>query len=245
VGVAQDVTADLEATHAGTRGMDRSRQLFDGLPDAAALLDASGRYVRTNRAFQRLVGRTHRELRGRLPIEAGLESGGDEQLREAVARAEYSGREQSFTCAFRAGEGARLRTDARVSTVRIDGARHHLLTVRQVEDVRVQPTPERDGMLLQAVNQELSALNLDRHVAAADLHHLVRTTLSEMLGAAEALELGVYGPVGTQQAARLHDVGQAGGRLLGAIEEGLEWLWPEGRRTPVRDDSQVAAREGD
>lgn len=51
-------------------GADLMRILFRGLPDLAWLKDPQGRYLCCNAAFERIVGCTEAELRGRTDVPA-------------------------------------------------------------------------------------------------------------------------------------------------------------------------------
>jgi two-component system CheB/CheR fusion protein len=51
-------------------GADLTRILFRGLPDLAWLKDPQGRYLCCNAAFERIVGCTEAELRGRTDVPA-------------------------------------------------------------------------------------------------------------------------------------------------------------------------------
>jgi PAS domain S-box-containing protein len=99
-----------------------------------------------------------------------------------------------------------------------------------------------------AVNQELSTVNQklmgalqSRDEFLASMSHELRTPLTSILGLAEALQMGIYGPLTEKQAASLHTVYESGQHLLSLIADILDLSKAEAGKLALQPETVSVA----
>jgi PAS domain S-box-containing protein len=190
--------------------------LLDHLPHMVYLKDAETlRFVRVNRAGERLLGMSREELLGRsdddffAPPRAAAMAAMD---RAALARPGETVDEVSFTVR---GRGRRTFSVKKVSMRDADGVPRFLLGI--AEDVTERKLAEAN---LEAAREAADAASRAKSEFLANMSHEIRTPLHGVLGMAALLLDTPLTPSQREQLAAIHGSGQA---LLEIINDILDF----------------------
>ncbi len=237
--VANDVTALEEARRQSEGALAalaeseaRFRTVQDASPDASLLMravrGADGRIADfevtyANRAVQTILLGREEELLGRT-------------MREAFPESVTAGRLDRYAHVVETGERwledvhytrGPVSHGLRVSAVKI-GESVHLAAADLTE--RIQAAKERERLLEETDSARLAAEKANRAKSEflAVMSHELRTPLNAIAGYAELLELGIHGPVTSDQRNALARIQASQRHLLGLITSVLNYARVEG-----------------
>jgi PAS domain S-box-containing protein len=244
-GVAVDVTARREAEE-GLRALNAELEqrvaertaelsdLYDNAPCGYHTLDADGTVVRINATELRWLGYARDEVVGRR-ITDFLSPESGRSNRETMGRLRGDAAESSVTNI----EREFIRKDGStywvlVSSVLVRDAAGHLLQGRSTA-VDVTERRRAEGRLREqearvrealdearVANEALARAARAKDEFLASMSHELRTPLNGVLGLAEAVVEGVYGPINPRQAAALKLSRESGHHLLALINDILD-----------------------
>lgn len=119
IGFARDSRSRLDVEAQFMRSEQQFRSLFENHPDALALQDLEGRFVRVNAATERLTGYSVDELIGQSPALLGVpgHTYDSAEVRAAMERGET----QEFEHAIRTKSGSLREINGRRVPIRVDG----------------------------------------------------------------------------------------------------------------------------
>jgi PAS domain S-box-containing protein len=243
-GAGRDITDRKQGEEALRESETRFRETLEYLPVAIGLSNGAGENIFFNQAFTRLFGYTREEL----PTinDWWQRAYPDPEYRSEVQAAWAD----SMAQAIRAGTATEVQ-EARVTckdgTVREVALRTRLLgdlyivssidiTERKEMEAALRQERARLAQRVEARTEELSARTAELQQANAELvrasrlkdeflanmSHELRTPLTAILGLAEALQMGTYGPVPDKQSAMLQVIRQSGQHLLALISDILD-----------------------
>lgn len=208
VGIALDVTSLKRTLSENERlavGLEQMRLLFDESPEPLALLDGEGLFIRTNREFEELFGAT--------PIPRNVL----ERIKAVCAD-----RVELVEMQLAGPSGVR-EVDLRCFCVEQPDGNLYLIAARDVTSQRLVEEVLRQGHdALRAANQELLRASRSKDEFFSSMSHELRTPLASILGLAEALSEGVYGPLGDRPQQALGTIGEVGRHLLALINDVLD-----------------------
>ena len=134
VGFARDSRAQLDVQAQFMRSEQQFRSLFENHPDALALHDLEGRFLRVNAACVKLTGYSVEELVGQTP--AFVNQSGDFDI-ESIRAAMLRGETQVFDVPVRTKSGGIREVDGRRIPLHVDGkVRGFCSITRDVTDER-------------------------------------------------------------------------------------------------------------
>jgi signal transduction histidine kinase len=94
-----------------------------------------------------------------------------------------------------------------------------LAAERSLLDRRVQELTTELG----AAQAELAQSVRRKDELLAGMSHELRTPLTPIIGLAQALQAGVYGPLSARQLTRLHTIEESGKHVLAILNDMLDW----------------------
>jgi PAS domain S-box-containing protein len=223
VAVNTDITRFITARHELEAARDiaeaehrRSSALLDSIADAFYLLDHEWRFTYVNAAAEPLLQTTRDELLGRTLWEmfpGVIGSPFEGPYREAMATGHVTSAEAYFPP---------LGTWFDVHTYPwTGGLMVHFRDIGQ----RKQYEEERDRLLelAESARRDAEAANRGKSEFLAVMSHELRTPLNAIGGYAELMELGIRGPITTEQRADLARIQQSQRHLLGLINGVLNY----------------------
>jgi PAS domain S-box-containing protein len=238
---------------AGARGdsEQRLRLLIEQSPTSIHVVDASGRTVLVNPAFERLWGIGMEQLEGYvLWDDPQLESNGLWPYVERARRGEaVHVPPYRHDASVSVGEGAARWIETTVYPVKDErGALRELVILST--DVTLQQTAaaERERLLdaERRAREEAEAANRAKRDFLAVMSHELRTPLNAMLGYAGLLDDEVAGPLTEAQRDFLHRGSEAARRLLALVDDLLAFAKVEAGRVTIQlEKVPVAALVGD
>jgi len=218
VGTHFDLTERKHAEQALRDSEMQNRLLFDESPVATALLNVEGDVVRTNRAFQQLLGFTTEEVEAQPTHALGLLSAEDFDRFDDLLRGAHSEMDHLPVVEHlvRRADGSQFDAAIRIFPLALDGAAHLLVTVI---DVSAYKTAEE---LLRSANAEMEHAMRMKDEFLATMSHELRTPLTGILGNTELLQLHVGGPLTPRQENQLEKIELSGRHLLSLINDILD-----------------------
>lgn len=230
VAIVRDTVAEREAAAALRQSEQRYRAAYRNNPDAIFVVNDLGQLVDANPAAGAMTGRARSELLGMRFLDLAA---ADEALHHSQALDELRDRGVVHRPLMRfvTASGSRVETEvygtelgpglwqllARDIGDRLQAQRTLLALKQQLEETVAQRTVE-----LRQANVQLAhaARMKDRFVA--NMSHELRTPLNAVLGLAEALQDGVYGPLDEQQRPVLATMLESGRHLLALVNDILD-----------------------
>jgi PAS domain S-box-containing protein len=236
-GTSRDITARRRAELALRESEARFRAIFEDAAVGVAQVETrTGRFVLVNDKYCEILGRTRAEvLAGSwrdVTLPADLDRDQDRITRLIAGEFPAYQRQKRYI----RGDGEVVWVHLTVSRMWSDGEepRYH---VTVVEDISARKQAEAALLETQAELRTLTAdlerrvvdrtAALDRAAHAKDeflasMSHELRTPLNGILGVAEALAEGVYGPFDDRQAGALGRIDESGRHLLALINDILD-----------------------
>ena len=198
----------------------RLRAIVERLADGILVVDADGVIRFANPAAEGLFGRSEDELVG---TELGYPVLSGERAEIEVVRpgGETVTAELRIVDADWAEAGARAGETAR------------LVSLRDVTDRRRAIERERQLERERAARAEAEAASQAKTEFLAMMSHELRTPLNAVIGYAELLDLGIAGPLTTEQRHQLSRIRTSGRHLLGLVNEVLDLAKIEAGRLSV------------
>lgn len=197
----------------------RFRDVFELMPDAIVVLNATGRIVLVNQQAEELFGYAHGALLGE-PVECLL----PERLRAA-----HFGHRASYTRHPRVramgiglelhglrADGAEIPVDVSLSPLETPEGTLVLSAIRDATERRQFETMLRDK------NTQLAAAMQAKDRFLATMSHELRTPLNAVIGFTGTLLMGLAGPLTTEQEKQLRTVRASGRHLLSLINDLLD-----------------------
>ena len=181
----------------------RLRAIVEHLADGIVIVSDTGHIRFANPAAERLFGRPRAQLVGH---ELGFPVVTGENAEVEVVRA----------------GGEIVSVELRVVEVDWEGQPTRLVSLRDVTDRR---HAEQQAWMLEherAARAEAEAANQAKSDFLAVMSHELRTPLNAVLGYADLLDLGVAGPMTTEQRQQIQRIRSSGRHLLGLVNEVLD-----------------------
>ncbi|MFO1270864.1 MAG: ATP-binding protein [Rubrivivax sp.] len=214
-GSAVDVTDRLAAQGRLRAELAFSSQLLETLPVPVSLIDAEGRYVTVNRAWEAFTGRPREQVAGQVPArflppeEAALHESHDRAL---VA----GGGQRHYECGFTHRDGQRRQLAITTAAVpAADGRPAAVLTV--LVDISERSAAERATREARDAAEEASRAKSE---FIANISHELRTPLQSIIGFSELGQM--RGRQHEKLAAMFGDIHAAGQRMLALVNDLLD-----------------------
>ena len=227
--VSHDITANKGAEQALRDSEKKFATAFQASPMALTIVEmASGRFIETNPAFERISGYTRDEAIGRTSLELGLWSPTDRAAH--VARLERDGFVRGMVLTFRARGGREVLMNSNAEVIMLGGLRC-ILTV--LEDVSEQRRAELRQATLEAQlrqNQKLEALG----TLAGGIAHDFNNILTAIVVNQELALMDSHDPGAVRE--RLSEIGRASNR---GKELGRQILTFSRQQPPERSRQQL------
>lgn len=218
------ILCDKDVTHARVLRdakmlESRFRDVFDLMPDAIVVLNATGRIVLANRQAEDLFGYPHGELIGE-PVECLL----PERLRAAHFGHRASYIRHPRVRAMGIGlelhglraDGIEIPVDVSLSPLETPEGTLVLSAIRDATERRQLETQMRDK------NAQLASAMQAKDRFLATMSHELRTPLNAVIGFTGTLLMGMAGPLNEEQERQLRIIRTSGRHLLSLINDLLD-----------------------
>ncbi|MBN1872660.1 MAG: GAF domain-containing protein [Anaerolineae bacterium] len=233
---AQQELAERKLAEEAFRESERRyRALFERANDGVFILTLDGIHIAVNRRAHEMLGYEMGELIGLSVREVVLpdEYGDSENRRAALLE---QGSLPLYECTFRTKQGTLLPVEINMLVVEDDaGQPLHIQSIVRDLSARKQAeaaleaerallerrVAERTADLRQA-NIELTRAARAKDEFLATMSHELRTPLTAILGKAETLQEGIFGPLNAKQVASLRTIEESGRHLLSLINDILD-----------------------
>jgi PAS domain S-box-containing protein len=214
-GSAVDVTERYKAEQALQKQLAFIGLMFELSPLPIATLDAGGRYISVNRAWENFMGQTHHTATGRMsgyfmsPADAALHAGRDQELRALGGTLRYEAK-------VRHGDGTRR--DVVITKVLVPGDDTHgtglLSTMMDVSEFRQAERATREA---REAAEESSRAKTE---FIGNISHELRTPLQSILGFSE---LGIArGREAPKLRSMFTEIHASGTRMLALVNDLLD-----------------------
>jgi two-component system cell cycle sensor histidine kinase PleC len=246
VGIAVDITAEkAEAAVRATADM-RLRDAVESISEAFALFDANETLVIANSRYQRLLDLPSEAMRPGARLGDLIDHSGDRMIAEqtTLSECEATG---SRSYEIRLTDGRWFQVNERATkdgghvSVSSDITPHkayeaslaasNLVLERTVEDLeRSRAVLQRQAVQLAELAEshlekkaEAESANRAKAEFLANMSHELRTPLNHIIGFADLMEGGIYGPLANERYLQyVRDIGESGRYLLGVISDILD-----------------------
>jgi signal transduction histidine kinase len=213
-------TAERRASRRSTQAV--LRQIIDRLADGIVVVSADGRIRFANPAAERLFGRPADEL---VDQEFGFPLSNAEATEIEIVRR----------------GGVVAVAELRLVDAEWEGEPATLVSLRDVTDRKQAEERERQLDRERRARAEAEAANQAKSEFLAVMSHELRTPLNAVLGYAELLDLGVVGPLASEQRQQIGRIMASGRHLLGLVNEILDLAKVEAGRLSVERTPTSAA----
>jgi signal transduction histidine kinase len=202
---------------------DRLRSIIEHLADGIVIVDSRGKIRFANPAARQLFGR---EISDLLDSDLGFPLvDGDIAMVDVVRPT-----------------GEAMTAELRIVDIDWEEQPSRLLSLRDVTDRKRAAERERQLERERAARAEAEAASQAKTEFLAMMSHELRTPLNAVIGYAELLDLGIAGPLTSDQRHQLSRIRTSGRHLLGLVNEALDLAKIEAGRLSVSAD---VARAGD
>jgi signal transduction histidine kinase len=217
-----------EMSHPIESGSEESRlrSIVERLADGIVIVDSTGVIRFANPAAEVLFGRSHEQLLG-TPF--GFPLVGSESTEIEVVRP----------------TGGSVGAELRIVPVTWTGEPSLLVSIRDVSDRKRAVERERQLERERAARAEAEAASQAKTEFLAMMSHELRTPLNAVIGYAELLDLGIAGPLTTEQRHQLSRIRTSGRHLLGLVNEVLDLAKIEAGRLSVNIEVGRAGEAAD
>ncbi len=199
------------------------RELMEAALDPIISVDGSGRVVDFNRAAELAFGRPARDVAGR-PVAMLLDpesliAAQRQAFSDFLATPQDSRRDHRVTAVGRRTDGTTFPLDLSVTVLATERGPLFCASLRDVSDRLEAMQARRESV---AKSQFLTAMS-----------HELRTPLNSILGFAQLLASGDFGPLNSQQRRYVRNIEVSGNHLLSVINEVLDLAKVQSGRTTM------------
>jgi signal transduction histidine kinase len=201
----------------------RLRSIVEHLADGIVIVDSKGAIRFANPAAEALFGRSRSQLVGTdlgFPVVQG----------------------ESTEVDVRRSDGKTVTAELRVVDVDWEGAAGLLVSLRDITDRKRAVERERQLDRERTARAEAEAASQAKSEFLAMMSHELRTPLNAVIGYADLLDLGIAGPLTSDQHQQLSRIRTSGRHLLGLVNEVLDLAKIEAGRLSV---TVAVGRAGD
>jgi two-component system cell cycle sensor histidine kinase PleC len=246
VGIAVDITEEKAEAEQRATADRRVGDAIETISEAFALFDARNALVVANSKYQRLLALPPELMKPGTPLALIIDKTNASQVlhEEALSECEATG-SRSYEMQLADGRwfqvNERATNDGGHVSVGSDITAHkayeqslaasNMILEQTVSDLE----SSRAALQRQAIKlSELAESHLEKKAEAesanrakaeflANMSHELRTPLNHIIGFAEMMESGIYGPLGNDRYGEyVHDIGESGRYLLGVISDILD-----------------------
>ena len=245
VGIAIDISEQKRLAEHSAAADRRLRDAIETVSEAFVLWDAGNRLVMCNTKFQKLHNLSAEAVAHGTPYSEVMAMGTQPEIQDQIALGEIP-EAGARTYAARLCDGRWLQVNERrtndggyvsvgtdISTLKqhegqlMDSERRLTATIadlrrsRQTLELQAQQLADLAEKYLEQ-KAEAESANLAKSEFLANMSHELRTPLTHILGFAEMMQHETFGPLGHGKYLEYsHDIGAAGGYLLGVISDVL------------------------
>ncbi len=233
VAVLTDVTERKRAEAQLRFSEARFRALADHIPLVIFMKDLAGRYVITNREFERVYGWAEADLIGRTAFDLALPERAAEHEqhdREAIESGRAVRRE------FVAGSPGQPQVWSCLKFPIINAAGATIGVGCVEQDVTKEKQAEQT---LRSAKEQAEAASHSKSEFLASVSHELRTPLNAIIGFSELMRDEVFGPLSDRYREYAQDIFYSGSLLLDLINDILDLSKIEARRHDLREEIVV------
>ncbi len=234
---ARDITARKEAEAALRESEERFRSVAETATDGIITINPAGQIVQCNQAAETMFGYPAEKMLHQ-PLADLMPPAYHPAHLQGLARASQTGTlhlaGQTVELTARRRDGSLFPIELTIAQWQSAETRFFTAIIRditarkQAEDQIYQLNAELEHRVadrtaeLQRANAELLRASRLKDEFLANMSHELRTPLTSILGLAEALQMGTYGPLPDKQFQRLQIIRQSGQHLLALITDILD-----------------------
>ncbi len=218
IGYSVNIDAQKHAQMALGESEAQNRLLFEEAPDAIALMERSGKFLRVNRAYEYLTKIPGEEMVGKTDTELGLVTPEiKESFREGFKKS-LENRENFFSADYpiKCRDDMVRNVESRIFVIKLGQSEQILVITRDIS------TRKQAEEVLRRANLELERALRIKDEFLASMSHELRTPLTGILGLSEALQFNTYGELNPRQLKALSHIENSGRHLLELINDILD-----------------------